>query len=232
MDTQPDTDTAPRSIILPPRPLAALVRAVAAEAPSSPRAPLAERLAEWGRSGVSTALLVLSALVGAWWGYRRERGSVVALVYLDADRSGLDWRGLAEVNSHAAQDIAEADPPESVAVATVGKLLERAAAEDRTQPGRIQPVILACDSADEHEEPWRVAVDLAALASALAALADPSERVALYPWAAHEEDVLIVLGAGWTVAVPASAPPRAPASPTLVTLAREPLASLVLGRVA
>lgn len=200
------------------------------EAPTAPSPPtfaapldtelLHARLQQWARAGSSLAMLVASALVGAWWGFLRSGpAGALVLVQVEPERHGLDWRGQCQVNNPFARQVAESDPPEPVAVAVVGFLLQQLAG---VEPGQLAQ-LRAAPALD-------ATVTAEALRAALAAVETrPDSIVALYPLDTDDGPALVVLGAGYVVAIERQ---RQSPDAAVITLPTAPLASLILGRCA
>lgn len=232
MQMQPDTAAAPIHLpprflsTLPPPPPSTTERATDCPAPSQAAPPsLMERVVAWGANRHSTiaALLVACASLGAWFGFSRAvvGGIVRVFVQCEPSRWGLPWEGAVALNDSTDVAIVSADPPELVAVASVGDLLRQLEAPAKAAP------------------PARVAVPLpngpvllvqpAGLASALEALEEHrAARVALYACDTRAGARLVVLGAGYLVAVAAVPAVGAHDAPAL-DLQALPLDHLALG---
>lgn len=184
---------------------------------------LVARLTAWAEPRTSdptrpVAVLVLSALVGAWWGaIRFVHGWTLAMVQVEPERYGLDASGPVYLNQALPVTLAHADPPSPVAVATVGALLDQ-----------LAPQALARIRAPAALD---VLVPTLQLRAALEAVEPCAGHLAaLYQVDADDGPFLVVLGAGWMVAQRCE-PWRAHAQARAVDLDAAPLASLVLGRV-
>lgn len=196
----------------------------AATTPTTPPSLLA-RLTAWAEPRTSDparpiAVLVLSALVGAWWGAIRFRmGWTLAMVQVEPERYGLDHSGPVHLNQALPVVITHSDPPSPVAVATVAALLDQL---DTDAAGLAR--IRAPAALD-------ILVPTPQLRAALEAVEPCAGHLAaLYQLDTDDGPFLVVLGAGWIVAQRAE-PWRAHAAARAVELDAAPLASLVLGRV-
>jgi hypothetical protein len=134
-------------------------------------------------------VLLLSAVIGVWWGTAFRRGTTLAVALLQLQRAELTWCGTAAVNEPRALALAEEeipDGPVALALLDAGELLDPPATRDPHAVLRIDLPAGPCH------------VNAAALAAALAAVrARPDDVLALH----QTQGAVRVIGPGYLVAV-------------------------------
>lgn len=157
-------------------------------------ATLMERVTAWGfrTPGAPTALLVAVASVGCYFGFKRTfpaPAPVTVLVQCEPARWGLPFEGDAAVNDPTSRAVATSEPPDVVAAATVDELLRQL---DQA------PAFAVLDAPGS----LRAVVRPQLLADALRAVEGHGDaRVALYTSKTPDGPRLVLLGAGYLVAV-------------------------------